>query len=159
APRVDEEAVAVEDELVLTADQVAEGEVGAVGARPLGEHRFALAPLAAVVRRARRARDQARARRRLALRRRAPRPDVLADRQSDAQAGDLDRRRLLAGDEVTLLVEDGVVGQPVLAVDGAQGAPGEYGERVVGVAIVAAAANGLGEPDQGGEAGRVGREL
>ena len=34
--------------IVLAADQVAEGEVGAVLARPLGEHLFALAALAAV---------------------------------------------------------------------------------------------------------------
>ena len=53
-----------------------------------------------------------------------------------------------AGDEVALLVEDGVVGQTVLAVDGAHLASGEHGERVVGVAAVAAARDRLGEADQ-----------
>ncbi len=43
----------------------------------------------------------------------------------------------VARDEVALLVEDRVVGQPVLAVDGAHGAVGEHRERVVGVAEVA----------------------
>ena len=78
--------MAVEDELVLAADQVAEGEVGTVGACPFGEHRFPLAALAAVVRRTRGVGDQARARRGLDRGRRARRPDVLADRQSDAAA-------------------------------------------------------------------------
>ena len=55
----------------------------------------------------------------------------------------------VSGDEVALLVEDGVVGQPVLAVDRLHGAVGEHGERVVGVAEVAAARNRLGEADEG----------
>ena len=59
-----------------------------------------------------------------------------------------------AGDEVALLVEDGVVGEPVLAVDRLHGAVGEHGERVVGVPVVAAALDRLGEADQGRDPGR-----
>ena len=58
---------------------------GAVGARPLGEHRFALAALAAVVGRARRVGDQLGARRRLARGGRARRPS--SPRRSSARPG------------------------------------------------------------------------
>ena len=144
------QALAVEDELVLTADEVAEGEVGAVGSRALGEHRHPLAALAAVVGRAGRVGDQRRALLGLGRGGRALDPAVLADRQPDAVAGDVDDHRRLAGNEVALLVEDGVVGQPVLAVDAAHAAVGEHREGVVGVARIAAAGDRLGEADQDG---------
>ena len=115
---VENEALAVEDQLVLAADQVAEGEVGAVGAGEAGEQLLALAALAAVVGRAGGVGDQRRAFGDLGRGGRALDPAVLADRQPDPGAGDVDRRRLGAGDEVALLVEDRVVGQAVLAVDG-----------------------------------------
>ncbi len=119
ALRVDDEAVPVEDQLVLAADEVAEGEaerrrrgrarpaslrarVPCRGGRasPRG-WRSGSAPAAA------------------SLEAGGPgAPDVLADRQADLLTGDLDRSPALARDEVALLVEDGVVGQPVLAVDG-----------------------------------------
>ena len=51
--------------------------------------------------------------------RRARVPDVLADRQPDAHAADLDQRRRVAGLEVAALVEHAVVRQQDLAVDGA----------------------------------------
>src|SRR5260370_908499 len=47
---VDDEGVAVEDELVLASDEPAEGDAGEVVARPLGEHPLALGPLAHVIR-------------------------------------------------------------------------------------------------------------
>src|SRR5262249_24937601 len=46
-----------------------------------------------------------------------------------------------------LLVEDGVVGEPVLAIDPAHGTASEYRQRVVGEAETATG-SGLGEADQ-----------
>ena len=57
----DDDALAVEDQLVLAADRVAEGEGDAVGLGALGDHRLAGGALAARVGRARRVDDQARA--------------------------------------------------------------------------------------------------
>ena len=159
AGRVDDDAVAVEDELILAADQVAEGEAGAAFAGALGEHRFALATLAAVVGRARRVGDQARTGRRLARRWRARHPDVLTDRQANRRPADLDRRRLDPGDEVALLVEDRVVGQPALTVDGAHRTLAEHRERVVGLAGIPTAGDRLGEADQGDDLADVAGEL
>ena len=76
-------------------------------------------------------------------------PDVLADRQADQRAVDLDQRRLRARLEVAALVEDPVVGQIALAVDRPHLAAGENGERVVG--------RGRGRVDQGVEVARARR--
>src|SRR6185312_15660408 len=103
---IDDEAVAVKGQLVLAADQVAEGKSRTVSAGALGEHRFSLPALAAVIGRARGIGDQRGPVRRLALRRRSRRPDVLANGQADAGIAELDRRRLGARNEVALLVED-----------------------------------------------------
>ena len=86
-----DQALAVEDQLVLAADQVAEGELGAVGARALGEHLLPLAALAAVVGGAGGVGDQRRPFLGLGRGRRARRPDVLADRQPDPLPAGLDR--------------------------------------------------------------------
>ena len=83
---VDHEGVAVEDELVLAADEPAEGHAGEVVARALGEHPLALGALAGVVGRGRDVEDQRRAGQRLVAGRRAGLPDVLADGQPDAVA-------------------------------------------------------------------------
>lgn len=91
--------------------------------------------------------DDRRARVGLGLSGRARRPSVLADRQPDPGPGDLDHLVVGPRDEVALLVEDRVVGEAVLAVDALDGAIGEDGERVVGVAVVAAALDRLGEAD------------
>ena len=81
---VDHEGVAVEDELVLAADERAEGDAGDVLAGALGEHPLALGALAGVVGRGGDVDDQRRAGQRLVAGRRAGLPDVLADRQPDA---------------------------------------------------------------------------
>ena len=133
--------------------------MGPVGAGEAGEQRLALEALAAVVGRARGVGDQRRAFGDLGRGGRALHPAVLADGEPDPGAGDVDRRRLGAGDEVALLVEDRVVGQAVLAVDGPHGAVGEHGEGVVGVAKVAAARRRLGEADEGDDALDPGGDL
>ena len=129
----------------------------AVAAGQAAEELLALAALAAVVGGAGGVGDQRRPFGDLGRGGRALDPAVLADGEADPGPGDVDRRRLGAGDEVALLVEDRVVGQAVLAVDGAHGAVGEHGERVVGVAEVAAAGRRLGEADQGDDALDPGR--
>src|ERR1700759_5521854 len=81
---VDDERLPVEDQLVLAADERAEGDACEVVARALGKHRLALCTLACVVRRGRDVEDQRRASKCLVARRRAWLPDVLADRQAKA---------------------------------------------------------------------------
>ena len=85
---VDDERVAVEDELVLAADERAERDAREVVARALGEHALALDALAGVVGRGGDVDDQRRAGERLVGGGRAGLPDVLADRQADACAAD-----------------------------------------------------------------------
>ena len=106
------------------------------------EHRLALAALAREVRGGRGVDDQRRARERLLGRRMARRPDVLADRQPDAEVAEVEHDRVVAGLEVALLVEDAVVRQQRLAVDGMDRPSDEHGERVVDVV------GALGEADE-----------
>src|SRR5690606_7255463 len=77
---------------------------------------------------------------------------VLADGHADPHAGHLDERRGgLAGGEVALFVEDRVVGQVALVVDGVHPAPGADGGGVVEVAA------GVDEPDDHGALAGRGR--
>ena len=140
---------AVEDELVLPADEAAERDGREVVARALGEHPLAPQPLARVKRRGGDVHDQPRARERLVRQRRAGLPDVLADRQADRDAVDLDRRAARAGLEVAQLVEDAVVGQVDLAVARLHGAVGEDRGSVVDVL------RALGVADDRDDAGRL----
>ena len=145
----DDHAVAVEDELVLAADQVAEGERGTRLHGPLLDHPLALDAPAAVVRRGRGVDDDAGAGERLD-RGRWPRiPDVLADRQPDPHPRDLDQRRSVPGLEVAALVEDAVVREQRLAVGGANLAGREHGDGVVRPGVL------FREPDQGDDLGHV----
>jgi hypothetical protein len=150
---VEHDGVAVEDELVLAADEVAERDRAEVVARPLDEHLLALAALAREVGGRRCVHDQRRAGERLLLRRMAGGPDVLADRQPDPRGAEVDHHRVVARLEVALLVEDAVVGEQGLAVDRRNLAIGEHGERVVDVL------RALGEADHGDDLPRVGRDL
>ena len=150
---VDRDAVAVEDELVLAADGVAEQHRHEAVARPLAEHPLALRALAVVVRGGRQVDDDLGAGERLGGGRRPRLPDVLADRQADRGAVDLDRRRRVTDLEVALLVEDAVVGQAQLAVDAGDIAVGEHGRRVVDVV------GALREADDRDDVDRLGREL
>ena len=80
---VEHAGVAVEDELVLAADEPAEGDVGDVVAGALGEHPLALAALADVVGGGGDVDDQGGPGEGLVAGRRAGLPDVLADRQPE----------------------------------------------------------------------------
>ena len=109
--------MAVEDQLVLAADEVAEGEEGGVVARPRDEHLLAVLGLADVVRRRRDVHEQLRAGEREVGRGRAGLPDVLADRRPDQRLPEPQQDELAARGEVAVLVEDAVVRQVALAVD------------------------------------------
>ncbi len=130
---VDDERVAVEDELVLAADLGAERHGAEVVLGALGDHPLARDALPGLVGRRRDVDDQPRARQRLVALRRTRDPDVLADRQPDGDAVDVDHRSVAPALEVAVLVEDAVVGQVVLAVDAADLAVGEHGGAVVDV--------------------------
>ena len=78
---VDQHRMAVEDQLVLAPDRIAEGDEARVVACPVAQHLLTLDLLADVERRRRDVRDQLRARERHVGRRRARLPDVLAHRR------------------------------------------------------------------------------
>ncbi len=113
------------------ADLVAERERGGavVGAR--GEHPLAPVALAPVVRGGGDAADQVDARRREVGGDGCRVPDVLAHGEADAHAERLDHDRRLAGAEVARLVEDAVVRQEALAVDGLDAPVGHHRGAVV----------------------------
>ena len=140
---VDDEAVAVEDELVLAADEVAEDDVGEVVTGTLDQHALALAALAHVVRGRRDVHDHLGPGEGLLAGRRTRLPDVLADREPERRAVDAQERRAVPDLEVALLVEDAVVRQEDLPVDALNAPVREDRERVVDVLRM------LGEPDQG----------
>jgi hypothetical protein len=130
---VDQHRMPVEDQLVLSADDVAERHRGEVVARALGEHPLALEALVAVIGRGGRVEDQRRPGLGLVGRGRARHPHVLADREPDARAAEVDHGGARAGLEIALLVAHAVVPEPHLAVAGAHRAVGEHRERVEGV--------------------------
>ena len=111
---VDHERVAVEDELVLAADGVAERDVGAVVACARLEHLLALAIAEQVERRRGDVHEQLGAGEREIGRRRARLPHVLADRDADERLAVLEEVQLVARREVAHLVEDAVVRQEAL---------------------------------------------
>ena len=131
---VADERVAVEDQLVLPADQRAERDRRERVRGALRDHPLAAQALADLVGRRGDVDDQRRAGERLVALGHARHPDVLADREADLHAVDLDgaagRRPRL---EVAHLVEDAVVGQMDLAVDALHRAVGQHGRRVVDV--------------------------
>ena len=132
---VDDEAVAVEDQLVLAPDGVAEGHEAAVVGRPLRQHPFPLDALPPVIRRAGEVDQNHRA----AVDRRPPArsprvPEVLADGDAGADAPEVEGQRRVAPGEVPLLVEDRVVRQEVFPVDAGDLAAGEDRGGVVQVA-------------------------
>ena len=144
--------MAVEDELVLSADEVAECEVGARVASARHEHLLTALGLADVERRRREIHDQLRSREREVGRRRAWLPDVLADREPNGRLPDPEEDELTALREVAVLVEHAVVREEVLSVDGLHASVGADGTPVREIAV---------EPrrsDQRGDALRPGRD-
>ena len=138
--------MAVEDELVLAADEVAERQVGGVVARPGDQHLLAVLGLADVERRGGEVDDQLRTGEGEIRRRRAGLPDVLADRGADEHVAAAEQHELSAGGEVAVLVEDAVVRKEVLAVDASQLPVSEHGACVCEVAIEERAADERGDP-------------
>ena len=114
---VEHERRAVEHELVLAADEVRVDDRHRRVRRARREHRLALGEALRVVRRRVEVDDQLGAARGLGEDRPGRAPRVLADRDPDLHARDVEQRqRLLRRDEVALLVEDRVVRQQLLAV-------------------------------------------
>src|SRR5213080_3069148 len=115
---VDDEAVAVEHELVLTPDQVAEDDIGQVVPGALYQHALTLGALFLVIGRGRDVDYDLCTREGLVTGGRARLPDVLADRQANDSLVHAHERGRFADLEVALLVEDAVVRQEHLPVDG-----------------------------------------
>ena len=149
---VEDDGVAVEDEFVLSADEIAEREVGARVASARHEHLLTVLGLADVERRRREVHDQLRSREREVRRRRARLPDVLADREPNGRLPDPEEDEFTALREVAVLVEHAVVREEVFAVDRLHASVGAHGTRVREIAV---------EPrgsDQRGDALRLGRD-
>ena len=150
---VEDDRVAVEDELVLPADEVAEGEERGRVPRARDEHLLAILGLPDVEGRGGEVDDELRSRQRQVGRRRPRLPDVLADRRPDEDVSDPDEDELAPLEEVAVLVEDAVVRQEVLAVDGLHTAVGADRARVREVAVEP------GRPDERDDARRGARDL
>ena len=114
---VEHDRVAVEDELVLATDEVAEGHVARVVARPRHEHLLALLGLAHVEGGGREVDEEMRTGQRKIRRGRPRLPHVLADRRCDDRLAEPQEHQVAPLGEVPVLVEDAVVGQEVLAID------------------------------------------
>jgi hypothetical protein len=149
--------VSVEDQLVLAADGVAEGDEACVVARAGGEHLLALAIAAEVERRGRDVRQELRpgeceiggGRPRL--------PHVLADRRPDQRAAVLEQEQIAGRREVAVLVEDPVVREKPLAVQRLHLAGGADGAGVVEVAVEVGSSDERDDP--AGAAGDLAERL
>jgi hypothetical protein len=106
---VEDEGRAVEDEFVLAADEVDVAERHHVVRGARSEHPAAELVDAQSVRRSVDVDDQLGSRPRLPLGRARRIPDVLADADADARAGDHEDGGFVAAPEVSILVEDAVV--------------------------------------------------
>ena len=133
---VEDAGVPVEDQLVLPADRVAEGDEADVVARALDEHLLAVALLADVEGGGGEVDEQLRAREREVGGRRAGLPHVLADGRPDQAVAEPDEDEVAPGREVAVLVEDAVVGEEALAHDRLDLAARADGGGVEEVAVV-----------------------
>ena len=138
---VEHDRVPVEDELVLPSHQVAEGEIRRVVAGARDQHLLPLLGLADVERRGGDVHEQLHPRQGEVGGGRARLPDVLAHRRPDQHVAHAQREQLPAFGEVAVLVEDAVVRQEVLAVDGADLPAAEHGARVREVTVEEGAAD------------------
>ena len=115
---VDDETGPVEYELILSADQIAEGKDRAVIGRPRGDHLLAKAPLSIVIGRRRDVDNQLGiSRERLIVSGSARRPDVFADVYAKQDPVHLVDFRGVTCLKVSIFVEHAVVGQVGLVVD------------------------------------------
>ena len=145
--------MAVEEELVLAADGVAERDVRGVVARAEPEHLLTLAVLAEMERRRRDVHEQLRAGKSEVRRRRSRLPHVLADRDADDRVAVREHEQLVAGREVAHLVEDAVVRQEALLHERLDLAVRADGAGVVEIAVE------IRRADERGHAARRGGDL
>ena len=149
---VEHDRVAVEDELVLSADEVAEREEAGVVASAGDQHLLTLLGFADVERRRREVDEQLRSGKREIGCRRAGLPDVLADRRPDQYVAEAEEEQVAPPREVAMLVENAVVGEIPLPVDAADGAVGQHGAAVVQVCVEE------GDADERRDAGALARD-
>ncbi len=107
----------VEDELVLSADEVAEREVRAGVPRSCHQHLLALLRLADVVGRCGEIHHELSAGEGEVGCRRPGLPQVLADRRTGVDVAHAKQQEVAALGEVAMLVEDAVVREEVLSID------------------------------------------
>jgi hypothetical protein len=132
---VEDDRVAVEDQLVLSAGEVAEREERARVAGPRDEHLLPLLRLSDVVRRRGEIHDELSAREREVGRGRAGLPDVFADRDPDGGLAHSQDHEVAPLSKVAMLVEHAVVGEEVLPVHGADLSAGTDRARVREIAV------------------------
>ena len=132
---VEHHRVPVEDELVLAPYEVAEGEVRARVPRARHEHLLALLRLSDVERRRGEVHDELRTGEREIGRGWPGLPDVLADRDPDCRLSEPQDDEVASLGEVAVLVEDAVVWEVVLAVDGLDATVCTDGARVREIAV------------------------
>ena len=143
---VEHHGVAVEDQLVLAADRVAQRDEARVVARAGNQHLLALAVLVEVERRRRDVQQQLRTGEGEVGRGRSRLPDVLADRHTRERLAVLEQEQVAPLSEVARLIEDAVVRQEALAVDGFHLAARAHRARVEEVAVVVRVADERGDP-------------
>ena len=145
--------MAVEDQLVLAADHVAERDVRGVVSRARAKHLLAGTVLAEVERRRRHVDEQLCTGEREVRRRRSRLPHVLADGHADERVAVDEDEELVAGREVAELVEDAVVRQEALLHERLHLPVRADGAHVVEVAVEDRRA------DEGDDAARLARDL
>ena len=150
---VEDDRVPVEDELVLSADEVAEREERARVARAGHEHLLALLRLADVERGRGQVHEELRSRQSEVGCGGSRLPDVLADRRADERVAEAQHQEVAALGEVAMLVEDAVVREELLPVDAADLPVRAHRARVRQVAVEPR------RPDEGHEAAGGGRRL
>jgi hypothetical protein len=145
--------VAVEDQLVLPADGVAECDEADVVPRASNEHLFTLAVLAEVERRGREIDDELRSGEGEICGRRARLPHVLADRDPDEDLAEANCDEVVPRGEIPVLVEHAVIRQEALPVDSLHLSVGADGAGVEKVG------REVGRADERNEAARLARDL
>jgi hypothetical protein len=132
---VEYDRVPVEDELVLPADEVAEREVRARVARARDEHLLSILGLSDVEWGGREVHEELRSGKREVGSGRAGLPDVLADGGADVRVAEPEQDEVAPFREVAVFVEDAVVRQVLLPIDGADSAICADDTRIREVAI------------------------
>ncbi len=154
AVRAENHAIAIEDELVLAADQVRVSDECPVIGSAARNHLFTRPALAGVIRRTVDVDQQLGALVGLPSHRAGWVPAVLADRHTDFDAGHLEYGTSMPDCEIALLVEHPVVGQEHLVVDGLDLTVMHEGGGVVEVAILVDETDDRRDP-----LGRAGHDL